>query len=339
MGNDHTIFDDVFRTMLERMPQLVIPVINEIFHTSYSEDEPIEQYRNEHHTKSGELITDSYLGICDKLYHLECESRPKGNMSIRMIEYDFAIALENAEQTDDIYEINFPHSCVLYLRHTMRTPDVLTVKVNLPDGRHFLYHTPTVKLQEYTKEEIFQKRLLFFLPFYIMRYEKDLPEIARDPEQVSRLLAEYEEIRVRLKKELPEDEEAAILTRLAELTERISDYILRSEQILREGLVILWAVKFWNWKRIRFWRRLMKEDLNRGLRKDLSRGLRKDLSRDLKKPRYVSSKICLQKTSLLKKSVCTPDARWIRYFKSKSIWLPNDPLQEPAAFRRPGGSR
>lgn len=32
MGNDNTIFDDVFRTMLERMPQLVIPVINEIFH-------------------------------------------------------------------------------------------------------------------------------------------------------------------------------------------------------------------------------------------------------------------------------------------------------------------
>ena len=93
-----------------------------------------------------------------------------------------------------------------------------------------------MKLQEYTKEEIFQKRLLFFLPFYIMRYEKDLPKIARDPEQVSRLLAEYEEIRVQLKRELPTDEETAILTRLAELTERISDYILRSEQILKERI-------------------------------------------------------------------------------------------------------
>lgn len=37
MHNDNTIFDDVFRTMLEKMPHLVIPVINEIFHTSYSE--------------------------------------------------------------------------------------------------------------------------------------------------------------------------------------------------------------------------------------------------------------------------------------------------------------
>lgn len=32
---NNTIFDDVFRTMLEKMPKLVIPVINEVFHKSY----------------------------------------------------------------------------------------------------------------------------------------------------------------------------------------------------------------------------------------------------------------------------------------------------------------
>ena len=61
MSNNNTIFDDVFRTMLEKMPQLVIPVINEVFYTSYSDKETIVQHRNEHHTKSGEIITDSYL--------------------------------------------------------------------------------------------------------------------------------------------------------------------------------------------------------------------------------------------------------------------------------------
>ena len=34
---DHsTIFDDVFRTIAQKMPQLLIPLINEVFHTSYS---------------------------------------------------------------------------------------------------------------------------------------------------------------------------------------------------------------------------------------------------------------------------------------------------------------
>ena len=46
-----TIFDDVFRTIAQKMPQLLIPLINEVFHTSYSEKEPFEQLRNEHYEK------------------------------------------------------------------------------------------------------------------------------------------------------------------------------------------------------------------------------------------------------------------------------------------------
>lgn len=49
---DHsTIFDDVFRTIAQKMPQLLIPLINEVFHTSYSEEEHFEQLRNEHYEK------------------------------------------------------------------------------------------------------------------------------------------------------------------------------------------------------------------------------------------------------------------------------------------------
>ena len=32
---NNTIFDDVFRTMIEKMPYLAVPLINEVFHTSY----------------------------------------------------------------------------------------------------------------------------------------------------------------------------------------------------------------------------------------------------------------------------------------------------------------
>ena len=36
--NNNTIFDDVFRTMVEKMTYLLVPLINEVFHTSYPED-------------------------------------------------------------------------------------------------------------------------------------------------------------------------------------------------------------------------------------------------------------------------------------------------------------
>ena len=51
---NNTIFDDGFRTMIEKIPQLAIPLINEVFQTSYSEDVEIIQLQNEHHQENGE---------------------------------------------------------------------------------------------------------------------------------------------------------------------------------------------------------------------------------------------------------------------------------------------
>ena len=55
---NNTIFDDVFRTMIEKMPYLAVPLINEVFHTSYPENVKITQLRNEHQQEDGEIITE-----------------------------------------------------------------------------------------------------------------------------------------------------------------------------------------------------------------------------------------------------------------------------------------
>lgn len=277
---NNTIFDDVFRTMLEKMPRLVIPVINEVFHTSYSEDEKINQYRNEHHTKSGEIITDSYLGIGDKLYHLECESSSRGNMGIRMIEYDFAAALEGAALAEDMFEINFPHSCVLYLRHNQNTPDYLKVKINMPDGQHVIYSIPTVKLQEYTKDDIFKKRLLFFLPFYIMRYEKEVAAIGADPEKTDSLVQEFESIARELKRELSSDEEMDLYTRLEELMERVADYILDSEGNLKERIGDIMGGKVLELETDKILELGRKQGIEQGIEQGLERGLEQGIEQE-----------------------------------------------------------
>ena len=69
---DNTIFDDVFRTTVEKMPELAIPLINEVFGTDYLQDTEILQGRNEHISPGGKIITDSYMIIGNKRYHLEC---------------------------------------------------------------------------------------------------------------------------------------------------------------------------------------------------------------------------------------------------------------------------
>jgi hypothetical protein len=80
------------------MPELIVPVLNEIFGTNYPLDVPLEQLRNEHQTLNGEKITDSYFRIGKKGYHFECQSTGDSKMVIRMVEYDFAISIENVKK-------------------------------------------------------------------------------------------------------------------------------------------------------------------------------------------------------------------------------------------------
>ena len=64
------IFDSVFRVMCERLPRLLIPLINEIFGTSYPMDAEIIQLKNEHHIVDDKIVTDAYVKINGDAYHL-----------------------------------------------------------------------------------------------------------------------------------------------------------------------------------------------------------------------------------------------------------------------------
>ena len=233
---NNTIFDDVFRTMIEKMPYLAVPLINEVFHTSYPEDVKITQLRNEHQQEDGEIITDSCLLIGKKMYHIECQSTDDTTMVIRMIEYDFAIGIEHAEKQGRRYRIEFPKSCVLFLRSSGNTPDHLEADVVFSDGNTYIYSIPTIKMADYTKDSIFEKKLLMLLPFYIMRYEKEIHRINQDPEKLQSLLDEYEDIRVMLEKELTETGKSELYTDLTKLIVKIADYIFREEDEVRKGL-------------------------------------------------------------------------------------------------------
>lgn len=233
---NNTIFDDVFRTMIEKMSYLAVPLINEVFHTSYPEDVKITQLRNEHQQKDGEIITDSCLLIGKKMYHIECQSTDNTTMAIRMIEYDFAIAVENAEKQGRRYRIEFPRSCVLFLRSSGNTPDYLEADVIFPDGKTHVYSIPAIKMADYTKDHIFEKNLLMLLPFYIMRYEKKKHDMRKNLELLQILLDEYDEIRINLEKELTETGKAELYTNLTKLIVKIADHIFEKEEDIRKGI-------------------------------------------------------------------------------------------------------
>ena len=232
-----TIFDDVFRTIAQKMPQLLIPLINEVFHTSYSEEDHFEQLRNEHYEKFGTVVTDSIIRIGNHIYHLECQSSKDKTMVIRMFEYDISIAIEHASfESNDIWEIEFPQSCVLYIRNHRSLPDFHEAIVKFADGQKVRYRVPIIQAKKYTVDRIFEKRLLILLPYHILRYEHFLKHNGTDSKKVQHLLDDFREINRKLEETSEKEQKSHLYMDMIVLIEEIADYIIPEDNEIRKGL-------------------------------------------------------------------------------------------------------
>ena len=200
------IYDGAFRTILNDCRKLIIPVINEIFGETYIGEEEIQFFPNEHFIDQQdeadrERITDTNFTIFGKIpkkYHIECESSlPDGKITIRLFEYDAQIALDEGEVTEETLTVTFPNTAVLYLRTYKKTPDKMKYVIITPGGT-VQYDVPIMKVQTYSLDDIFEKRLLMLIPFYIFSHEKGFPEYNSNEQKLAELKAEYQEILKRL---------------------------------------------------------------------------------------------------------------------------------------------
>lgn len=151
----NTIYDDVFRTLLNDCKELIIPLVNEIFSRNYAGNEEIILKQNEiflrQHDDIQKRITDtsfsiqSFEGLSN--YHLECQSKIDGSIMIRMYEYDSQIALNNRELNDEILYVDFPMSAIIYLRSYKTTSDALRICIKTYEGKE-MHNIPILKIKK-----------------------------------------------------------------------------------------------------------------------------------------------------------------------------------------------
>lgn len=200
-----TPYDDVFRTLLNDCSTLIIPVINEIFGEHYKGDETVMFYPNEHYINGQDgseqkRITDSCFilkGATWKKYHLECQSNGDSSMLVRIFEYDTQIALDDGVISDNVMYVEFPNSAVLFLRADKTVPDTMKIKISTPKGE-ISYNIPVMKTQVYSIGQIFDKKLLFLIPFYIFTHESNFVEYDTNASECEALKEEYGYIKSRL---------------------------------------------------------------------------------------------------------------------------------------------
>ena len=246
MNPSATAYDDSFRTLLNDCTELVIPVVNEAFGEDYTGTEeiifsPNEHFLNQDGGNEEKRVTDAAFSLvradgARKRYHIECEANLDDTIIVRMFEYDAQIALDDGKMAGHTFTVSFPHSAVLALRHTEKTPDTMHIRVVTPGGGTG-YDVPVVKVQQYSLEEIFRKKLLFFLPYYIFCHEKELAACEDDGEKLKLLTDEYRHIRERLDG-LQEAGELSSFTKnaICAMITHVLELIAEKYQNVREGV-------------------------------------------------------------------------------------------------------
>lgn len=194
------------------------------------------QLRNEHQKETSGIITDSLIRIRDTVYHIDCQSINDTTMAIRMFEYDFMIAVENAVASKDgVYNVTIPKSCVLYVRSNKHTPTSHIVHVRFPDGNVCDYKVPCICVNDYSLDEIFEKGLLFFLPYYLSRYEK-FKGVWKEARVTEQCLSEAQIISKKLNDAAEESGKRTLLINLTKLIIRLTNYLFATNPSVKEGV-------------------------------------------------------------------------------------------------------
>lgn len=99
------------------------------------------------------------------------------------------------------------------------------------------YDIYVMKSQQYTLKEIFEKKLLFLIPFYIFSHENRFEEYEKDKAKLETLQKEYEQIKNRLE-ELQNQGVVNEYTRrtIIEMSNKVVEHIASKFKRIREGV-------------------------------------------------------------------------------------------------------
>ena len=175
--------------------------INNAFGENYPLDTEVDELPSEgilfdDSTPTGETdieerTSDLFIRIKNDVFLLECQSYDDDSMAIRIAEYAFISARQMAEWGIGYAIIPMPHFAVIYLKKTSRTPNKTTITFTAPDGQSMDYRADNIFLDDFTREYIIENKLFAYIPFYIIRYEK---ELSREGD-ISEVLADLEYFR------------------------------------------------------------------------------------------------------------------------------------------------
>lgn len=190
ISTEAQLWDEIFKKEVLEMPFLLLPLIYEIHGKSYPGGTKITPVGTEYSVERvitkdiSSIRSDSTVWIDSQIFHFECEIGSHPKITRRVFEYDTQAALVYAESnTKEIpYRLRFPYSMVLFLEPDSGISDRLSCELILPvyspdklnsektKTTRVEYAVPALKVQDYSLQELREKRLLMLIPFTPIRF-------------------------------------------------------------------------------------------------------------------------------------------------------------------------
>jgi hypothetical protein len=194
------IFDLVFKRLIqEASPRAVVALVNGLFGTNFPLDSPVSFPNKEKVTEDlRRIVSDMIIVIAGEVFHIEAQIDDDLNMALRMFRYGYHEAVSRPDVGEDgSLTISFPQARVLYWETTKRTSDKITLHVIYPDQSRHDFTVPAFKVLEHGIEELEGMRLALLLPFYVLKYRREV-KTARSDEDWLALVPAVEETMKRL---------------------------------------------------------------------------------------------------------------------------------------------
>ncbi len=153
--------------------------MNGLFDKNYKPNSKVEflptESVSEQKGKLGKIISDIPLSVNGDYYLIEAQISDDLEIALRAFQYAFALAKNNKAVSKDgsVIQLELPEPRIIYFENINKTPDIVTLKIKYPKGE-FSYEIPTFKVLENPVSEFEKRRLDLLLPFYLLKFRKEL---------------------------------------------------------------------------------------------------------------------------------------------------------------------
>ena len=169
--------------------------------------------------------------------------------------------------------MTLPHSAVLFLRHSIATPDQMKIKIVTPGGS-VEYDILVMKAQRYTIEDIFKKNLLFLIPFYIFSHENQFEEYEENEEKLRLLELEYEKIKNKLEEFLNQGKISEYTKcTIIDMSNKVLEHIAKRFENIRKGVKSVMGGKVLDYEAKTIRNEGVAEGIERGIERGMEKGI------------------------------------------------------------------